>query len=630
MGDINQLCIHEFNMSDHDLAGSAWRIPPSSYITQRPITHRLECSEVKSQYVGMSDGCRLAVDVYLPVSLRDSETSTGFPTIVVFTPYTRRFIKTESAVEESPNTAKYRDFFVRYGYAVVVVDMRGTGASFGTRIALRSPRERDDTRDVARWIIEQPWSDGTIGATGISYLGAASAFLASTGHPAVKAVAPLFAVSDIYSEQLFPGGMMSRIWSRDYDELMVALDRNDRKGLERFAYFGDPRLTGPHPVDEDKGGRLLAAALREHQENFRLHDMMPELAYRDEGPVHDPSLRTDNCSPFHYLKAGVRPEVAIYSVSGWYDGGGYANGAISRYLSVAGAKDRLLLGPWDHGARTNISPWRDQVGSAFPLMAELLRFFDEHVSGVETGLSDEAPVHYYCVHSERWMSTDTWPPVPLTRYFLGPDASLKPEPSSRPGEDAYQVRFDISTGEQTRWERLGAREIDSYYPDWAGRDELLLNYDTEVFTQDTELSGHIFVSLAFTSSETDAGLYLYASEIEADGSCHYMTEGMLRALHRTLSEAPQSYRTCWPYRRFFRSDTKLLTPGATERAELALLPVSWCLKAGSRLRLSLGGADSTHFPQVPHGRPPLLRVQWGGDNGSYISLPIRNVSASDL
>ena len=34
--------------------------------------------------------------------------------------------------------------FVPRGYALVVVDVRGTGASFGTRDSFRSPRERDD------------------------------------------------------------------------------------------------------------------------------------------------------------------------------------------------------------------------------------------------------------------------------------------------------------------------------------------------------------------------------------------------------------------------------------------------------------------------------------------------------
>jgi putative CocE/NonD family hydrolase len=117
---------------------------------------------------------------------------------VILTPYCRRFalVPDVANVEASPNTSSYRDMFVPRGYVVVVVDARGTGASFGTRDSFRSPRERQDYHAIADWIVAQPSSDGSIGATGISYLGAACDFLASTGHPAVKAIAPLFAVWD--------------------------------------------------------------------------------------------------------------------------------------------------------------------------------------------------------------------------------------------------------------------------------------------------------------------------------------------------------------------------------------------------------------------------------------------------
>ena len=100
--------------------------------------------------------------------------------------------------------------FVPRGYAVVVVDIRGSGASFGSRDSFRSPREREDAYEYPLdWIVAQPWSNGSLGATGVSYLGAASDFLASTGHPAVKAIAPLFAVWDTYLlNNDYPGGVL--------------------------------------------------------------------------------------------------------------------------------------------------------------------------------------------------------------------------------------------------------------------------------------------------------------------------------------------------------------------------------------------------------------------------------------
>lgn len=77
----------------------------------------------------------------------------------------------------------------------------------------------------------------------------------------------------------------------------------------------------------------------------------------------------------------ISPNVPIYSVSGWFDGAWYSNGAIIRYLTRDNKHDRLLLGPWDHGARTNVSPWREEEGPQFNLLAEFLRFFDTHLLG---------------------------------------------------------------------------------------------------------------------------------------------------------------------------------------------------------------------------------------------------------
>ncbi|MGE5615567.1 MAG: CocE/NonD family hydrolase, partial [Bacillota bacterium] len=179
-------------MPDRDDLGHAWRVLPSEYLKTRPAVHGVGAPA--SRYVAMRDGCRLALDVYLP-QMDDSRVRRNdkFPAIVILTPYYRRFKLSAPGADPSPNAAKYRDFFVPRGYALVVVDARGCGASFGRRDSFRSPKERDDYREIADWIVAQPWSNGVIGSTGISYLGAAACFLASTGHPAVKAIAPLFA-----------------------------------------------------------------------------------------------------------------------------------------------------------------------------------------------------------------------------------------------------------------------------------------------------------------------------------------------------------------------------------------------------------------------------------------------------
>ena len=238
-------------MADNDLRGNSWIVPPSRYIQGRPAAYLIQ--RPRSVYLTMRDGCNIAADIYLPGG---DDKGTHWPTILIQTPYYRRFAVDPAAkdVEPSPNVAKYRDAFVPRGYAVVIVDVRGTGASFGTRDSFRSPRERDDAYEIADWIIAQPWSNGALGATGISYLGAASDFLASTSHRAVKAIAPLFAVWDTYLDNYYPGGILLTSLADVYERLMLGLDQDQRDILKQFSYYSDPNLRGPQPVDDDADG----------------------------------------------------------------------------------------------------------------------------------------------------------------------------------------------------------------------------------------------------------------------------------------------------------------------------------------------------------------------------------------
>ncbi len=606
-------------MPDNDDRGQAWRVPPSRYLATRPTTYSIP--KPISCYVTMPDGCRLAADIYIPQGA-DADVR-QWPTILICTPYYRRFqVKAGASTEPCPNTFRYRDMFVPRGYAMVVVDIRGSGASFGTRDSFRSPREREDCRAIADWIVAQSWSDGRIGATGISYLGAASDFLASTGHPAVKAIAPLFAVWDTYPDNYYPGGVLLKELARVYDGMMVALDHDRRDFLKNYGYYADPNLEGPHPVDEDEDGSLCRAAVREHVANFRMPDFITEFKFRDDALPYDKSFTSAKFGPYNYA-SGIREDVAVYTVSGWTDGAGYANGTISRFLTLPNPNKYLLLGPWDHGARVNTSPWRDGVSPQFTVLAEILRFFDEHLAGMHTGLKSESRVHYFTFHEEAWRESANWPPTrEAKRLYLTAGHELT-EAQGLAGSDSYQVDFGSGTGNETRYERIAGLDITRYYTDWQGRGDRMLSYVSMPLDQSLEISGHALASLWVSSSEPDAALFVYLTEIEEDGTARYITEGLLRALHRKESPCPPNYKTSWPYRTFSRADAAPMPIGKPEVLRFPLLPVSWTLQKGSRLRVSIAGADADHCGQIPHGRPPLLTVHWGGDLGSYIELPAK-------
>lgn len=607
----------------------AWVVPPQDYADTRPEIYAIPAP--RSRYLTMRDGCRLAIDVYIPETKSarpDASPPAQFPTIVLFTPYYRRFkLHPDGVGERAPNTAKFRDFLVPRGYAVVVIDVRGTGASFGTRDSFRSPRERDDSREVVQWIVTQPWSSGVVGATGISYLGAASDFLASTGHPAVKAIAPLFSVWDTYTDNYFPGGIQLKALTQSYDDLMVALDHDRRDMLHRFVYYANPHFEGPQPVDEDPEGILLQAAIREHLGNFRQTEFMPEFSFREDPLPYDAQFSSATFSPYS-LAAQIPPDVAVLSVSGWMDGGGYMNGAISRYLTLSRNPGYLLLGPWDHGARIDVSPWRSTQMADFPWLAEVLRFFDHYLLGHQTGLNAEAPVHYYAMHAEQWRSATQWPPYDPdadSKLYLTPALALETAPLPDSTDHDYQVDFSIGTGAGTRYERIAAINSTEYYPDWQGRGDRMCNFTSAPLDAPAELAGHVVADLWVSSSEPDAALFIYVTEIEASGAERYVTEGLLRLLHRKVSPCPPQYQTTWPFRTFSRQDAQPLTPGQFERVQVPLLPTAWQFQSGSRIRVSIAGADKDHCGQVPHGRPPLLKIGTGGAHASCVTLPLSAV-----
>jgi putative CocE/NonD family hydrolase len=436
----------------------------------------------------------------------------------------------------------------------------------------------------------------------------------------VKAVAPLFAVWDTYSDHYYPGGLLLNRLAETYDELMMALDQDRRELLGRFAYFKDPGLDGPQPVDDDPEGILVRAAVAEHAGNFRMTEFIREFRFKDDALASDPAITPASFSPFGYC-GGIRPDVAVYSVSGWYDGAGYANGALARFLTLPNRHRHLLLGPWDHGARVNGSPWREAVEPEFPLQAEVLRFFDHYLMGLPTGLEREAAVHYFAVGEERWHAADAWPPKtrPNTLY-LAPQHGLADELQS-PASDTHKVSFAFGTGRQTRYERIAAIDTPQYYADWQGRDATLLTYTSAPLRTPLLLAGHAVVTLWLEADQPDAAVHVYLEDVGPDGRCRYVTEGMLRALHRKTAPCPAHHRTAWPWHTFARADAATLPQGEAVEMTFALLPVAWQFKAGSRVRVAISGADCDHVVQVPHGRPPTLRIRHGAVHPSRLVLP---------
>lgn len=600
-----------------------WNVSPRDYVRGRKRPYDGE--RLTSQYVAVRDGTKLAVDVHLP---GDVDEDKSYPTICVFTPYYRRFALSEGArnsIDAAPTIAFYRDSFVKWGYALVCVDVRGSGASFGCRDGFRSPAERLDHHDIVDWVSKQSWCDGNVGATGVSYPGAASDFLASTNHPAVKAVAPLFAVWDTWSNHLYPGGVLLTCVSRNYGQLSDALDYDDRELIPDYAYFKDDDLAGPAPVDEDSDGEMLKGALYDHSANFNMQDFAQQMRFRDAPLTDNPDYTSSKISPYNYANRETDKNVAYYSVSGWMDGGGYSVGTIQRHTWLQNPENRLMLGPWDHGARGHCSPWQPENTRAQQpfVAAEVLRFFDKHLKGDDSGIDDEAKVHYYTMGAEEWRSAPAWPPKATnTDLFFAADGALDTGAGSTSGEDEYQADYACRTGIHTRYDRLYIANVEKYYDDWHGRDDKMINFTSAPFEADTEVTGHPVIDLHFKCSERDCAFFVYVSDITPDGKSVYVTEGVFRALHRKEGKNPTNIPEIGPVHSFSTKDAEHLVPGEAASVSFDLLPTSYLFRAGHSLRISIAACDSDHFTRIPDGRPPLMTFLRGGAKASKITLPV--------
>ena len=95
------------------------------------------------------------------------------------------------------------------GYAVINVDPRATWWSEGDYATFWDEREAHDTVDVIAWAGTQPWSNGKVGMSGVSYLAVAQWWAASLQPPYLAAINPCEGLTDVYREFAFHGGIPS-------------------------------------------------------------------------------------------------------------------------------------------------------------------------------------------------------------------------------------------------------------------------------------------------------------------------------------------------------------------------------------------------------------------------------------
>jgi uncharacterized protein len=558
-----------------------------------------------SQYISMPDGVQLAADIHLPGALQGGHT---VPTIAMFTRYWRS--RLDGAPELRAASAN--------GYAVVVVDVRGSGASFGTRHAEVSACEIRDFSTVIDWISHQPWSNGRVATLGTSYVGDTAEDAMFEPSKALKATVPRFTDFDLYTSVLFPGGVRNKVNTDDWGEYVAALDSG------RAPASDPPAILMPVNGDQHE----LAAAIAEHAGNLDVTKTFRDWNFSDD--ILLANSLSDDCT--HWVtaarfKADVeRSAIPAYHWAGWMDAG-TAAGVLARFASF-NAPARYVIGPWSHGAIHDADPF-DSRGTSLSLSytedAQFSLIFDflrPYMSTSERPPHLEHSLTYYTMGERRWKQTSVWPPtgVRSKTLYLGPVRLLSPTASSdRAASDAYDVDFDAGTGANTRWSTQNdRREVD--YGDRSGPDKHLLTYDSAPLRRSLEITGFPEADIYLESSTADGVLIGYLEAVAPGGRVIMLTEGELRLINRKVSKAPL-FPVFGPYHTYVKADARPMVPGVIDLVPIVMLPTSIQVPAGYRLRLAIAGHDEDSFYRFPQGATPRYHVYRDRGHASRIVLP---------
>jgi uncharacterized protein len=594
-------------------------------------------SKRTSDYLKLSDGTRLAYDMFLP-TLKGVPANKPLPTLFKYTPYDRAWtildqngknnlneqdilpwyygpmawVKAKIApngnVMDALHRTEWLGRMVNAGYAVIVVDRPGTGASFGT-LQVGPDAGARETDEILNWIAAQPWSDGNIGMFGDSIQAQIQFQAASTGNPHLKAILPATTWMDNYSAVVFPGGVEDTSFTGLYSRV--------NKLFEALAT----------PVDQDKDGSLLAQARAERNNASALSEDAGEIQqykFRDSLISSGETLWVDNQTLYPLLDRINRSGVAVYLIDGWYDI--YARDDLLIYNNLTVPK-RLMVRNRDHSEI-------EAAGGDIDYGAEAQRWFDYWLKGIDNGIMAEPPIHYYLQGVDKkttWRATDTWPlkEQTVTRYYLSAgetdsrvsinSGSLVPNPPavSQP-PDAYTVDYSTTTGKTPHWTGLATPHK---YPNMRANDAKALTYTTPSLEESLDVIGHPVVHLWLTTAAPDLDVFVYLEEVDQYGNSTYISQGNLRASQRSLSQAPFA-NFGLPWHNYFQSELQSIPAGEPFELVFDLLPTAWQFAPGKSLRITVAFADAGNFDTPVLDPAPTLQLLRESSHPSYVELPI--------
>jgi uncharacterized protein len=299
--------------------------------------------------IPLRDGVKLAADV-----IRPHAGGLKFPALVTTSVYTRQLQR--SVIALGQNEAGISEFWVPRGYAHVIVDVRGCNDSEG-EYDLFGTQEQQDLYDVIEWVAAQPWCDGNVGMSGVSYMGRTQLFAAEQQPPHLKAIFPYDASCDFYRDACFHGGIGTNFtthWTSFVMNLNMTSARNPK-------------------VD-------------------RLKDKL-EIMYSHKYPLDGPFYQERSAWP-----RLDKIEIPSYFGCGWYMNELHLKGAFDGYNGTGKIPKRMMVGP---------RPWPMRPWAGYHY--EMLRWYDHWLRGMDTRVMEGPPIQLYIQGEDTWRPENEWP-----------------------------------------------------------------------------------------------------------------------------------------------------------------------------------------------------------------------------
>jgi putative CocE/NonD family hydrolase len=523
-------------------------------------------TDTENVWITMLDGCRLASRIWLPEVAEQKPV----PAILEYIPYRKRDFMRRRDESMHP-------WLAGHGYAVLRVDMRGSGESDGLLHDEYLKQEQDDALEVIAWIARQPWCSGAVGMMGKSWGAYNSLQVAARRPPALKAIVAVMGTDDRFAECIhFAGGCLL----------------NDNFWWGAIMQIFNARPPDPAIVGERWREMWL--------ERLKVERFWPEIWLQHQ--------TLDG----YWSHGSVAFDYGAIACPAWIWGGWADLFRDTPFRLAAGLKGphKVTVGPWAH-----LYPHEGLPGPAVGFLQETLRWWDHWLKRQDDGLMREPPYRFYMMESVkpapahadrpgRWIAEETWPSSHIAiRCFAVNARSLDAEAApEQPLELASLQTTGLASGE---W---GSFAIPGDIPGHQSLDSFgSLEFDSEPLAERLEMLGNAEAILELAVDRPDALVAVRVIDVAPDSAATAVARGFLNLTHRASREVPTP-----------------LVPGQRYRVKVQLGGTAYAFPSGHRIRLAISTA---YWPIVwPSPEPVVLTLFTGA---SQLLLPIRQPQLSD-